>query len=89
MTIVRNIQIKLDVSQESFALLDETFEQFRYASQYVADFGWSDDPTEIVTNQNDLNTATYEDIRKETDLHSNHVQSARSLAATALDNCQD
>ena len=89
MTVVRNIQVKLDVPEDAHTVLDETFEQFRYAAQYVADYGWADDPTEIVSDQGDLNAATYEDVRSNTNLHSNHVQSARSLAAEALDNCQD
>ena len=89
MSVVRNIQVKLDVPEDAYSVLGETFEQFRYAAQYVADYGWGDDPTEIVTDQSDLNTATYDDVREDTDLHSNHVQSARSLAAEALDNCQD
>ena len=88
MGVVRNIQIKLDVPEDAHTVLDETFEQFRYAAQYVSDYGWAGDPTEIVTNQGDLNSATYDDVRSNTDLHSNHVQSARSLAAEALDNCQ-
>ncbi|ERH08295.1 MAG: transposase [halophilic archaeon J07HX64] len=89
MAVVRNIQVKLDVPEDAHTVLDETFEQFRYAAQYVADYGWADDPTEIVTNKGNLNAATYDDVRSNTDLHSNHVQSARSLAAEALDNCQD
>ncbi|MCG1004924.1 MULTISPECIES: hypothetical protein [Halobacterium] len=74
--------------EDAHSVLDETFEQFRYAAQYVADTGWGDDPTEIA-DQGDLNAATYDDVRDETDLHSNHDQSARSLAAEALSNCQD
>nr|WP_269785458.1 transposase [Halobacterium noricense] len=42
-----------------------------------------------MTDQGDLNAATYDDVREDTELHSNHVQSARSLAANALSNCQD
>ena len=89
MAVVRNIQVKLNVPADAHSVLDETFEQFRYAAQYVADYGWADDPTEIITDQGDLNAATYDAVREDTDLHSNHVQSARSLAADALSNCQD
>jgi putative transposase len=88
-TVTRNVQVKLDVDEEDHALLDETFEQFRFAAQAASDYGWSDDPTEIVTTQGDLHDATYNDVREQTDLHANHVQSARSLAATALSNCKD
>jgi IS605 OrfB family transposase len=88
-TVVRNTQVKLDVSEEAHSLLDETFEQFRHAAQYVSEYGWDDDPTEIIDDQKQLNAATYDEVRELTELHSNHVQSARSLASTALGNCQD
>jgi len=88
-TVVRNIQVKLDVSEDASILLDETFEQFRHAAQYVSEYGWDDDPTEIIDDQKQLNAATYDEVRELTELHSNHVQSARSLASTALGNCQD
>ncbi|SFR87541.1 transposase [Halomicrobium zhouii] len=88
MTVVRNIQVKLDVPADAHSSLDATFEQFRHAAQYVVDYGWAGDPTEIVTNQNDLNAATYDEVRTQTALHSNHVQSARRLATDALDNYQ-
>ncbi|WP_226021954.1 RNA-guided endonuclease InsQ/TnpB family protein [Halomicrobium salinisoli] len=88
MAVVRNIQIKLDVPASADSVFDETFEQFRHAAQYVADYGWADDPDQIVTGQGDLNTATYDDVREQTALHSNHVQSARRLAADALNACQ-
>ena len=89
MPVVRNIQVKLDVPEDAHSVLEKTFEQFRYAAQHVADYGWADDPTEIVTDQSDLNAATYDDVRENSSLHSNHVQSARSLAADALSSCQD
>jgi transposase len=87
-TVVRNIQVKLDVPADTHSVLDATFEQFRHAAQHVADYGWTDDPRDINTDQHDLNAATYNEVRAETDLHSNHVQSARRLVADALENCQ-
>ena len=89
MTVARTIQIKLGVPGDARSVLDETFEQFCSATQCVADHRWVDDPTEIITDQDDLNAVTHDDVRANTDRHSNHVQSARSLAADALDNCQD
>ncbi|QLD90826.1 IS200/IS605 family element transposase accessory protein TnpB [Natronomonas salina] len=89
MAAVRNIQVKLEVPEETHDVLEETFEQFRGAAQHVADYGWSDEPTEIISDQGDLNAATYDEVREQTDLHSNHVQSARRLAADALKTCQD
>ncbi|WP_245800679.1 RNA-guided endonuclease InsQ/TnpB family protein [Natrinema saccharevitans] len=43
----------------------------------------------MVTDKQDLNAATYDDVRENTGLHSDHVQSARSLAADPLSNCQN
>ena len=87
--VVRNIQVKLDVPADAHSVLDATFEHFREAAQYVADYGWADDPRDIITDEHDLNAATYDEVRAQTDLHSNHVQSARRLAADALENCQN
>ncbi len=39
MEVVRNIQIKLDVSEDNHDVLDETFEQFQQSAQHVADYG--------------------------------------------------
>ena len=44
MELVRNIQVKLDVSEDDHSVLDETFDQFRHAAQHVADHGWDDNP---------------------------------------------
>ena len=89
MEVVRNIQVKLGVSQEDHAVLDETFEQFRHAAQHVADHGWNDNPYEITDTKNTLHKETYSDVRDELSLQSSLVQSARNLAATALGNSKD
>jgi IS605 OrfB family transposase len=89
MEVVRNIQIKLDVSEDAHSVLDETFEQFRQAAQHVADAGWSDDPTEIEDIKNTLHEQTYTAVREQTSLQASLVQSARNLAADALGNCKD
>jgi len=89
MEVVRNIQVKLDVSEDDHEVLDETFEQFRQAAQHVADHGWDDNPYEITDTKNTLHDETYSDIRDELSLQSSLVQSARNLAATALGNCKD
>jgi IS605 OrfB family transposase len=88
-TVVRNIQVKLDVAEDDHAILDETFEQFQNAAQHAAGYGWTDDPTQIIDSKSKLHDATYSDVREETDLTANHVQAARSLAANALGNCKD
>ncbi|UVE52240.1 transposase (plasmid) [Haloferax larsenii] len=89
MEVVRNIQVKLDVSHEDAEVLDETFEQFRQAAQHVADHGWDDNPYNITDTKNTLHKETYSDVRDELSLQSSLVQSARNLAATALGNCKD
>ncbi|MFC4406720.1 RNA-guided endonuclease InsQ/TnpB family protein [Haloarchaeobius iranensis] len=89
MEVVRNIQVKLDVSNEGAEVLDETFEQFRQAAQHVADHGWNDNPYNITDTKNTLHKETYSDVRDELSLQSSLVQSARNLAATALGNCKD
>ena len=89
MGVVRNIQVKLDVSEDDHEVLDETFEQFRQAAQHVADHGWDDNPHKITDTKNTLHDETYSDVRDELSLQSSLVQSARNLAATALGNCKD
>ncbi len=89
MEVVRNIQVKLDVSTEDSDVLDETFEQFRHAAQHVADHGWDDNPHNITKTKNTLHHETYSDVRENLSLQSSLVQSARNLAATALGNCKD
>ena len=89
MEVVRNIQVKLDVSEDDHEVLDETFEQFRQAAQHVADHGWDDNPHKITDTKNTLHDETYSDVRDELSLQSSLVQSARNLAATALGNCKD
>ena len=89
MEVVRNIQLKLDVSEDDHEVLDETFEQFRHAAQHVADHGWNDNPYEITDTKNTLHDETYSDVRDKLSLQSSLVQSARNLAATALGNCKD
>jgi len=89
MEVVRNIQIKLDVPEDAHSVLDKTFEQFRQATQHVADAGWSDDPTEIEDTKNTLHEQTYTAVREQTSLQTSLVQSARNLAADALGNCKD
>ncbi|ERG93657.1 hypothetical protein [Haloquadratum walsbyi] len=89
MEVVRNIQVKLDVTKEDYAVLDETFEEFREAAQHVADHGWNDNPYNITDTKNTLHKETYSDVRDELSLQSSLVQSARNLAATAFGNCKD
>jgi putative transposase len=86
MTIVRNIQVKLDITKENQSIVDATFEEFQRVTEPVIDYGWSNDPDDIITNKNQLNEATYREIREDSPLTGGHVQSARNLAANALSN---
>ena len=86
----RNCEVKLtSLDPEEQSLLDETFEQFCYSAQYATDYGWSDNPSDIIDSKSKLHDATYEDVREQTDLTANHVQAARSLAAEALGSCTE
>ena len=86
----RNCEVKLTALEpEEQDLLDETFEQFRRAAQYAADYGWWGNPADIIDSNSKLHDATYEDVRDQTNLTANHVQAARSLAAEALDSCTE
>lgn len=89
MPVVRDIQITLNVPCESYDTLDATFEQFRRVAQHAVDFGWADDPHEMITNQCTLDDFTYDEVRKQRDLQSSLVQPARQLAATALTSCEE
>ena len=62
MEVVRNIQVKLNVSEDDHEVLDETFEQFRHAAQHVADHGWDDNPYEITDTKNTLHDETYSEF---------------------------
>ncbi len=68
MEVVRNIQIKLDVSEDNHDVLDETFEQFQQSAQHVADYGWSDNPYKITDAKNTLHDETYSDVREKLSL---------------------
>ncbi|ERG99835.1 MAG: hypothetical protein J07HQX50_00988 [Haloquadratum sp. J07HQX50] len=89
MEVVRNIQLKLDVSEGDHKVLNETFEQFRQATKHVADHGCDHNSSEITDTKNTLHNETYSDVCDELSLQSSLVQSARNLAATALGNRKD
>ena len=64
----RNCEVKLTALEpEHQDLPDETFEQFRRATQHVADHGWSDNPTNIVDSKLKLHDTTYEDMQEKID----------------------
>lgn len=83
MEVRRTVPVKLDLSDSDASLLHETIHQFQWAANYVVQHARNDDGY-IETSKDKLNSRTYEDVRRETDLHANLVQAARSCAAEAL-----
>jgi hypothetical protein len=54
MEVVRNIQLKLGVSEGDHKVqkdFDKTFKQFRQATKHVADHGWYHDPPKSRTQR--------------------------------------
>lgn len=89
MEVIRNIEAKLDVSDDEYEALDETLERFRHTAQDVADHGWNDNLYNITDARYALHDETYSDVRDKLSLQSSLVQSARNLASNALGNCKD
>ena len=79
----RTVPVKLDVTDSDAGLLRETIEQFIDAANYVVDAAYDGEWAE--TRKSVLHGETYSEVRDRTDLHSNHVQSARDRAADALE----
>jgi putative transposase len=77
----RTVPVKLDVDSHSAALLRDTVDEFLWAANYVTRHAF--DGEYVTTSKTTLHDDTYEDVREETDLHSNHVQAARNKAAEA------
>jgi hypothetical protein len=77
----RTVPVKLDVDSDDTALLRDTVDEFLWAANYVTDHAFDGDY--VTTSKTTLNNETYEDVRSETALHSNHVQAARNKAAEA------
>ena len=83
MEVCRTVPVKLDVSDETADLLHETIDEFLWAANYVVDAAWDGEWAE--TRSSVLHEQTYDDVREQTRLHSNHVQSARDRAVDALE----
>jgi len=79
----RTVPVKLDVTDEQADLLHETIDEFLWAANYVVDAAWDGERAE--TRKSVLHEETYDEVREQTRLHSNHVQSARDRAVDALD----
>lgn len=83
MEVRRTVPVKLDVAESDADLLHETIHQFQWAANYIVQYARNDDGY-VETSKGKLNSRTYDDVRRETDLHANLVQAARSRAAEAL-----
>jgi IS605 OrfB family transposase len=81
MEVRRTVPVTLDVDSDDAALLEDTIDEFLWAAQYVTDHAFEGEY--VTTSKTTLNDETYEDVRESTQLHSNHVQSARNKAADA------
>lgn len=83
MEIRRTVPVKLEIPENREPDLLETIEQFKEAANMVADEGWrQDDYKEF--NKSSLHALTYREVRKATDLVSDHVCAARNVAAEAI-----
>lgn len=79
----RTVQVKLEVTEDQADLLHKTIDEFLWAANYVVDAAWDGEWAE--TRSSVLHQQTYDEVREQTQLHSNHVQSARERAADALE----
>ena len=77
----RTVPVKLDVESADTVLLRDTIDEFLWAANYVTDHAF--DGNYVTTSKTTLNNDTYDDVREQTALHSNHVQAARNKAAEA------
>jgi IS605 OrfB family transposase len=82
MEVRRTVPVKLDVTDAQADLLHETIDEFLWAANYVVDAAWDGEWAE--TRSSVLHEQTYDEVREQTRLHSNHVQSARDRAVDAL-----
>ena len=77
----RTVPVRLDVNSDDAALLRDTVDEFLWAANYVTRHAFQEEY--VTTSKTTLHHDTYEDVREETRLHSNHVQAARNKAADA------
>jgi putative transposase len=77
----RTVPVKLDVDSADAALLRATVDEFLWAANFVTRHAFEGEY--VTTSKTTLHDETYEEVREETDLHSNHVQAARNKAADA------
>ncbi|MDB2265146.1 transposase [Halorubrum ezzemoulense] len=69
------------MDSDDAALIEDTVDEFLWAANYVTRHAFEGEY--VTTSKTTLHDDTYEDVRDETALHSNHVQAARNKAADA------
>ena len=85
MELRRTAVVKLDVSDEQRDALHRTAEQYLYCANRTAEYCWSDTSyTDCKTNKRNVRDALYDDLRDETELHSQLVQAAIRRGVEAL-----
>ena len=85
MEVRRTAVMKLGVSDEQRDALHRTAEQYLYCANRTANYCWSDTSyTECKTNKRRVRDALYDDLREETELHSQLVQAAIRRAVEAV-----
>ena len=85
MEVRRTAVVKLDVSDEQRDALHRTAEQYLYCANRTADYCWSDASyTKCKINKRNVRDALYDDLRDETELHSQLVQAAIRRAVEAV-----
>ncbi len=80
--IRRTVVVKLDVDDSDATLLHDTIEEYLWAANYVVRDAWQDEYKP--TSKTKLHDRTYSDVREQTRLQANLVQSARNKAAEAI-----
>jgi putative transposase len=78
----RTVVVKLEVTDSDATALHETIEEYLWAANYVVDDAWQDEYKP--TSKQTLHDRTYADVREQTRLQANLVQSARNRAAEAI-----
>ncbi|AWB28098.1 RNA-guided endonuclease InsQ/TnpB family protein [Halococcoides cellulosivorans] len=78
----RTVVVKLDIDDSDADLLHETVDEYLWACNYVVGDAWQDEYKP--TSKTELHDRTYADVRDQTRLQANLVQSARNRAAEAI-----
>jgi hypothetical protein len=67
----QTVSVKLDVTDEVANLLHETIDEFLWAANHVVNAAYGGEWAE--TRSSILHNTTYDEVREQTRLHSNHV----------------